>query len=48
VKGKYKRAKAWCLSCDRAMVAIGAKCPRCGKRFLKSKLRPPAAPEVKG
>ena len=37
MKGKYKRAKAYC-KCDKAIVAIGKKCPVCGRRNIKGKL----------
>ena len=27
-----KRAKWWCDGCDGAIVPVGKKCPRCGKK----------------
>lgn len=32
MKGKYKRAKAWCMGCDMVYLAIGKKCFVCGTR----------------
>lgn len=39
MKGIWKRAKAWCPSCDAQLVAIGTKCKNCGKRLIGSKLK---------
>jgi Zn finger protein HypA/HybF involved in hydrogenase expression len=32
-----KRAKWWCDCCDGAIVAVGKKCPRCGRKNRQMK-----------
>ena len=46
MKGKYKRVKMYCPNCDRAIVAIGKKCPVCKTRIEGSKLIKPNQIEI--
>ncbi len=41
MKGKYKRNKGWCSSCDGEIVASGMKCSNCGTRENASKQKKP-------
>jgi len=39
MKGKFKRNKFYCNSCDRAIVAGGKKCPICKQRNYGIKIK---------
>lgn len=46
MKGKYKRAKIWCTSCDSELVSVGCKCGHCGNREHGSKIKSEKSSEI--
>lgn len=43
MKGKFKRGKSWCDSCDMNIVAHGVKCGVCGNRQYAKKQKKPTS-----
>jgi len=41
MKGKYKRTKGWCHSCDAEIVVGGKRCPNCGSTYHIEKIKQP-------
>ena len=39
MKGKYRRVRFWCDTCDGALLAPGEKCPNCGERQTGQKIK---------
>ncbi len=39
MKGKYRRKSCWCPGCDKVWLEIGKKCPMCGTRMRKPKIK---------
>ena len=38
---RAKRIKAWCHYCDQCLISLTQKCPLCGRRHNRKKLRLP-------
>ena len=46
MKGKYKRVKGWCDSCDAEIVEGGKKCDNCGNRNYVAKIKKPSTKQI--
>tara|TARA_R110000782_G_scaffold245158_1_gene331853 strand:+ start:460 stop:612 length:153 start_codon:yes stop_codon:yes gene_type:complete len=46
MKGKYKRVKGWCDSCDSEIVEGGKKCDNCGSRNYVAKIKKPSTKQI--
>ena len=46
MKGKYKRVKGWCDSCDAEIVERGKKCDNCGSRNNDTKKKTPSSKQI--
>ena len=46
MKGKYKRVKGWCCSCDAEIAEGGKKCDKCGSRNYVAKMKKPSTEQI--
>jgi len=46
MKGKYKRVKVWCYTCDAEIVEGGKKCDNCGSRNYVAKIKKPSTKQI--
>ena len=46
MKGKYKREKHWCTTCDKDIAEGGKKCKTCGKREYGRKMKKPSTKQI--